>query len=151
MIHSLHIDLLRELLERDEPVELRVEGRSMQPLLEEGSQVVVERVARDGVAAGDILSYWDGERIISHVFHFALPLGGRRFLFLKGVANRHGDLPVAWESVLGRVTRAGDTARPSGRAGWSLLPWAYLVGYGLRRCKQVVRKTAHISLKGLFA
>lgn len=128
-----------------------VQGHSMVPTLLEGDSLSIEPVDPDEVVPGDILAYNTKGRLIAHVLCFTLSLGKRRWLFLKGTANRRGDLPVPWEDVVGRVMeiQRGKTqiplkrspVEPVGLLAWISLFVRFLRGTapGIPLVKGVVR------------
>ncbi len=79
---------------------VRIEGRSMYPVLRHGVQVIVEPVAYDELSIGDMVVFYDGRGLVCH----RLIRKTNRRCYFKGDTNIWADPPVAWSQVLGRVT-----------------------------------------------
>ena len=93
-----------EALEKRGRTVVRVQGRSMYPVLRNGARVEVQPVAYDELRPGDLVVFSDGRGIICH----RLIRKSRRLCYLKGDTNLWADPPVIWAQVLGRVTRVID-------------------------------------------
>jgi len=104
----------------------------MSPILNDGDEVLIERVTPSDAGPGDLIAYVRDGRLITHVLCFSIGHGNERLLFLKGPANSRGDPPVMWKDVAGRVTavRKGSNWTPL-KAGAidpaGPLAWAYLL------------------------
>ena len=83
---------------------VRVQGRSMYPILRNGTRVEVQPVAFDELEKGDLVVFYDGRGIVCH----RLLRKANRLCYLKGDTNLWADPPVIWSQVLGRVTRLID-------------------------------------------
>ncbi len=130
--------LVRELIRDGAFMNMRVSGASMAPVLSEGDEVRVQQVAPEDVRPGDVLAYQHEGRFITHVLHFQLGWGRRRWLFFKGTANITGDRPVKWKQVIGKVTSVchqGKTksVRTMPTSLRQMKSWSYLLGERLRR------------------
>ena len=93
-----------EALQRRGSTVVRVYGRSMYPILRNGTRVEVQPVAYDELAVGDLVVFSDGRGLICH----RLIRKAHRLCYLKGDTNLWADPPVIWPQVLGRVTRVVD-------------------------------------------
>jgi hypothetical protein len=83
---------------------VRVQGRSMFPILRNGMRVEVQPVAFDELRVGDLVVFYDGRGIVCH----RLLRRANRLCYLKGDTNLWADPPVVWSQVLGRVNRLID-------------------------------------------
>ena len=79
---------------------IRIQGRSMYPVLRHGDQVIVEPVVYDELARGDMIVFYDKRGIVCH----RLLRKRQRQCHLKGDTNIRTDPPIGWSQVLGRVT-----------------------------------------------
>ena len=95
---------VQETLERRGRAIVRVQGRSMYPILRNGARVEVQPVAYDELQRGDLVVFTDGRGIVCH----RLIRRSHRLCYLKGDTNLWMDAPVVWSQVLGRVTRVID-------------------------------------------
>lgn len=97
---ALFVDLARELLARGHRVRFCAEGGSMHPAIRGGEAVVVEPVETRRIAAGDVLLYSAGSRVIAHrvvgIESNSLQMRGDA---PGGIAER-----IGVEQVLGRVS-----------------------------------------------
>lgn len=93
------LELIREPLQKGQTLHLKVNGRSMQPLLRPGDRVVVEAFEAERLSCGDLLLI---RRPADLVTHRLIAREGDRFV-TKGDASPCPDLPVLPEAVLGRV------------------------------------------------
>ena len=95
------VTIVAQALQRRGRTIVRVHGRSMYPMLQNGVRLEVQPVAYDELRSGDLIVYNDGCGIICH----RLLRKADRLCFLKGDTNLFADPPVVWGQVLGRVTR----------------------------------------------
>ncbi len=93
-----------EALQRRGRTVVRVQGRSMYPILRNGMRIEVQPVAYDELQPGDLVVFYDGRGIVCH----RLIRKAHRLCYLKGDTNLWTDPPVVWSQVLGRVTRIVD-------------------------------------------
>jgi signal peptidase I len=63
---SLAMDMLNEVIERDEDVPLKTFGMSMVPFIYGGDWVVVRRVNAEKVRLGDVVIYQAGNVVVAH-------------------------------------------------------------------------------------
>jgi hypothetical protein len=98
--------LLRELVQRGQPVRLQVCGGSMAPALNAGDEVQVCPAAPESIKPGDWVSFEIDGKIASHQVFYSLRFGSGRWLVTKGLANHGFDRPVRWEQVIGRAVKA---------------------------------------------
>lgn len=80
---------------------VKVEGRSMYPILRNGVSLEVQPTAFDELEVGDLVVFSDGRGLICH----RLLRKSQTALYLKGDTNLWTDPPIDYEQVLGRVTR----------------------------------------------
>jgi len=97
-------EAVMEALRRRGRTVVRVQGRSMYPVLRNGARVEIQPVAYDELAIGDLVVFCDGRGIVCH----RLIAKKHRLCYLKGDTNLWADPPVIWPQVLGRVTRLID-------------------------------------------
>ena len=98
------VSVVSQALKRRGRTIVRVQGRSMYPMLRNGVRLEVQPTAYDELRIGDLVVYHDGRGIICH----RLIRKADRLCFLKGDTNLFADPPVVWPQVLGRVTRIID-------------------------------------------
>lgn len=96
---QLLANLLKESLSKGQQPILWIESESMSPLLRRGDQVVLEWVAYTQLEAGDIITVWTAEHLLTHRFwglvNGRLQTRGDRLLEL--------DPLVTSEAFIGRV------------------------------------------------
>lgn len=97
-------EAVREALHRRGRTVVRVQGRSMFPVVRNGMRIEIQPVAYDELAPGDLVVFTDGRGIICH----RLIRKAHRLCYLKGDTNLFVDPPVVWLQILGRVTRLID-------------------------------------------
>ncbi len=81
-----------------------IEGRSMKPLLNDGSQVLVEH-GRHSIKTGNIIIYLRDERLISHRVLRVIKDGGSTFYLTKGDSAVRFDRPVVSEEEIAGIVR----------------------------------------------
>ncbi len=128
---------------------VRVQGRSMYPILRNGTRVEIQPVAYDELVLGDLVVFYDGRGIVCH----RLIRKAHRLCYLKGDTNLWIDPPVVWSQVLGRVTRlidgqfrirTLDTPRQRRRAALlARFSYPYAIYFNLLRCLGRCRWWAH--------
>ena len=99
-----YADAVQEALQQRGRTVVRVQGRSMYPVLRNGVRVEIQPVAYDELRPGDLVVFTDGRGVICH----RLIRKSHRLCTLKGDTNLWTDPPVIWAQVLGRVTRIID-------------------------------------------
>lgn len=99
------IEAVEEALQRRGRTVVRIQGRSMYPMIRNGSCVEVQPTAYDELRIGDLVVFSDGRGLVCH----RLIKKSHRLCILKGDTNLWADPPVAWSQVLGRVTRLVDS------------------------------------------
>ncbi|HVP42842.1 MAG TPA: S24/S26 family peptidase [Terriglobales bacterium] len=112
VVEPVHLQLLREVLQRFGRARLRVSGTSMLPALWPGD--VVEIVATDATALhpGDLLLVERDARLFCHRFLGSLQRSGQLLLRTRGDLLSREDPPVGPEALLGRVEAAQGAGRP---------------------------------------
>jgi hypothetical protein len=97
------VDAALAMLGAGRPATLPIQGRSMEPTLPDGSQIVVDFAARS-LRRGDLVVFRQGREVVVHRY-----LGTARFpdgrpcLRTRGDGLLYLDPPCAPESVLGKV------------------------------------------------
>jgi hypothetical protein len=95
---------VEEALQRRGRTVVRIQGRSMYPILRHGMCVEVQPTTYDELRIGDLVVFTDGRGIVCH----RLLKKSNQLCTLKGDTNLWADPPVVWSQVLGRVTRIVD-------------------------------------------
>jgi hypothetical protein len=136
------VALMREaLLCRGRRVVVRVSSDSMQPVLEPGDRIIIEKAEPRQLRWGDIVVYESplAGLIVHRLVWMVPPLSGAagaRAVYTKGDALPYLDRPVPAEGILGRVVevRRGSRRRRIRRATtfWSWAATAARWGLGRR-------------------
>jgi signal peptidase I len=103
--------LVRQGLDQQGRVCLRLQGDSMWPTMPDGSLVEVERASPREIRLGDVVIWQDQGRLVAH--RVVQKVGGRPIcqLVTKGDNCSSSDQALPAEAVLGRVSRvAGEDA-----------------------------------------
>jgi hypothetical protein len=97
------VDAALAMLGAGRPTTLPIQGRSMEPTLPDGSQIVVDFAARS-FRRGDLVVFRQGREVVVHRYlgRATFP-DGRPCLRTRGDGLLYLDPPSAPESVLGRV------------------------------------------------
>ena len=97
------VDAALAMLGAGRPATLPIEGRSMEPTLPHGSQIVVDFTARS-LRRGDLVVFRQGREVVVHRYlgKATFP-DGRPCLRTRGDGLLYLDPPCAPESVLGKV------------------------------------------------
>ncbi len=85
--------------------EFLLQGKSMRPLLPDGSRIRVRLAAAadDQLMVGQVLTYVAQDRMVAHRLVRSVKSGSNRYLITRGDATVCCDLPVLAASVLGPV------------------------------------------------
>jgi hypothetical protein len=83
--------------------EFLLQGRSMGPLLPDGSRIRVRLDAEDQFVVGQVLTYVAEDRMVAHRLVRSVKSGSNLYLITRGDATVCCDLPVLATSVLGPV------------------------------------------------
>jgi hypothetical protein len=83
--------------------EFHLQGKSMGPLLPDGSRIRVRLAADDHFMVGQVLTYAAKDRMVAHRLVRSVKSGSDHYLIMRGDATVCCDLPVLATSVLGLV------------------------------------------------
>jgi signal peptidase I len=84
--------------------EFLLQGKSMEPLLPDGSKIRVQLAADDQFMVGQVVTYVAKDRVVAHRLVRPMKSGGHRYLITRGDSTVCCDLPILATSVLGLVT-----------------------------------------------
>jgi hypothetical protein len=91
------------LSKRTREFEFLLQGKSMEPLLPDGSKIHVRLSADDQFTVGQVLTYVAKDRVVAHRLVRSVKSGGNRYLVTRGDSTVCCDLPILATSVLGLV------------------------------------------------
>lgn len=100
---SLAMDMLNEVIERDEDVPLKTFGLSMRPAIYGGEWVVVRRVSAEKVRIGDVVIYQAGNVFVAHRVIRKRVQDGRVYFTVKGDAHLEAEGEIALEEIVAKV------------------------------------------------
>lgn len=109
---AVHLQLLKEVLQRFGRARLRVHGTSMLPALWPGDVIEIVVAEVSALRPGDLLLVERDARLFCHRFLGCVEHSGRFLLRTKGDLLGREDPPVAPEAVLGRVDGFSGAPRP---------------------------------------
>jgi hypothetical protein len=96
---SVSVMLYREILERGDPLEIKVGGSSMWPFVRDGETLILRKTALNDFGKGDIIATYADQRLICHrVFR-----KGKDFIQTKADALPGLDAKISFGDVLGKV------------------------------------------------
>ena len=107
----------RQLLSKNNSIEICMSGSSMRPTIEDGDMVTIEVVADGRINQGDIILYQS--RFETAVIHRVLRIertSQERMVITRGDASSQNDLAIPLTKILGRVKhieRAGESIKMS--------------------------------------
>jgi len=111
--------------------EFHLQGKSMGPLLPDGSRIRVRPAADDHFMVGEVLTYVAEDRMVAHRVVRSVKSGSDHYLIMRGDATVCCDLPVLATSVLGLVIGFSTTGvwQPVGppRERWFGFRWLALL------------------------
>jgi signal peptidase I len=84
--------------------EFLLQGKSMEPLMPDGSKIRVRLAADDQFMVGQVLTYVRKDRVVAHRLVRSMKSWGHRYLITRGDSTVCCDLPILATSVLGLVT-----------------------------------------------
>ena len=84
--------------------EFLLQGKSMGPLLPDGSRIRVRLAADDQFMVGQVLTYVAKDRMVAHRLVRSVKSGTKYYLITRGDSTVCCDLPVPATAVLGLVT-----------------------------------------------
>lgn len=115
--------------------EFLLQGKSMGPLLPDGSRIRVRLAAADQFMVGQVLTYVAEDRMVAHRLVGSVKSGSNHYLIMRGDATVCCDLPVLATSVLGLVIGFSTSGfwQPVGppRERWFGFRWLALLISGL--------------------
>jgi hypothetical protein len=100
---DLAMDMLNEVIERDEDVPLKTFGLSMAPTIYGGEWVVVRRVNAEKVGVGDVVIYQAGNVFVAHRIIRKREQGGKVYFTVKGDAHLEAEGEIAAEELVAKV------------------------------------------------
>lgn len=136
--------------------EFVLHGKSMGPVLPDGSKIRVRLSADDLFMVGQVLTYVSKDRVVAHRLVQSIESGGHRYLITRGDSTVCCDLPILATSVLGLVTGFSTTGpwQPIGPPPerWLGFRWlafliSSLVGAILKVSPSVAAGTAKLIIK----
>jgi signal peptidase len=136
-------ELAAEVLRSVGALHLRVTGCSMLPAVLPGDTLKIELPTAGQIAAGDIVVFARGGRLIAHRVLFASTQDENGQVITQGDASPTRDAPVSTKELLGRVTailRKGELRIYCGTRSFS----DRLIADVLRRAGWVARVAAHL-------
>jgi signal peptidase I len=83
--------------------EFVLQGKSMRPILPDGSKIRVRLAADDQFMVGQVLTYVAKDRVVTHRLVRSVKSGSKSYLITRGDATVCCDWPVPATSVLGTV------------------------------------------------
>jgi signal peptidase I len=107
----------RQLLSKNNSIEICMSGSSMRPTIEDGDMVTIEVIADGRVNQGDIVLYQS--RFETAVIHRVVRIertSQERLVITRGDASSQNDLAVPLNKIFGRVKhieRAGESVKMS--------------------------------------
>jgi hypothetical protein len=99
----LAMDMLNEVIEREEDVPLKTFGLSMTPAIQGGEWVVVRRVSTEEVRIGDVVIYQAGNVFVAHRIIRKREQGGSICFTVKGDAHLAAEGEIAPREIVARV------------------------------------------------
>ena len=100
---SLAMDMLNEVIERDEDVPLKTFGLSMAPTIYGGEWVVVRRVNAEKVGMGDVVIYQAGNVFVAHRVIRKRERDGKAYFTVKGDAHLEAEGEIAEGEIVAKV------------------------------------------------
>src|ERR1044072_5182407 len=107
----------RQLLAKNDSVQICMSGGSMRPTIEDGDMVIIEPIADGKINQGDVVLYQSRyDTAVIHRFIKIERASGEKTITTRGDASSHNDLSVTIDKILGRVKnieRAGESIKVS--------------------------------------
>jgi signal peptidase I len=100
---ELAMDMLNEVIERDEDIPLKTFGHSMEPFIYGGDWVVVRRADAREIGVGDVVIYQAGSVFVAHRVIRRCERDSRVYLAVKGDAHLAAEGEIAAEAIVARV------------------------------------------------
>ncbi|MDR7666851.1 signal peptidase I [Methanosarcina sp. Z-7115] len=99
------IDFYKEILNTGTFLRIPTKGHSMKPLIKNGSNIIIKKANLTKITKGDIILFFDGQRLIAHrVIRKSKHDGNTKFI-VKGDSTLHFDKPVYSKDILGKVVK----------------------------------------------
>jgi len=107
------LEQARQLLSKNVPIEIKMSGSTMSPVIEDGDLITVEPIQETALRPGDIILYNSlrDTAVIHRVVRVEKGESADRSIITRGDAANQNDLAVPVHRVLGRVKlieRAGE-------------------------------------------
>jgi len=107
------LDQARQLLSKSVPIEIKMSGNTMSPVIEDGDLITVEPIQEGALRPGDIILYNSlrDTAVIHRVVRVEKGDSADRSVITRGDAATQNDLAVPFHRVLGKVKvieRAGE-------------------------------------------
>jgi len=101
------LEQARQLLSKSVPIEIKMSGNTMSPVIEDGDLITVEPIQESLLRAGDIILYNSlrDTAVIHRVIRVEKGDSADRSVITRGDAASQNDLAVPFHRVLGRVNR----------------------------------------------
>jgi|Deesub1362A_J573_1020465.scaffolds.fasta_scaffold02471_3 signal peptidase I len=160
-LKSLNKKIVEESLKRNGKVWVKIEGRSMEPVIKKGDRVLVEEKKAGEITPGDVILYSVDESLIVHRAVGRFFYSGKWFFLEKGELGE-GIGRISEESLLGRVVAVEGTKgtfpfeksceewrRISGR-GYALLTFIYAFSFKIKHFLGINPKKFKSSFFRLF-
>lgn len=100
---SLAMDMLNEVIERDENVPLKTFGLSMTPAIQGGEWVIVRRASAEEIRLGDVVIYQAGNVFVAHRVIRKRERDGSVYFTVKGDAHLAAEGEIAQEEIVAKV------------------------------------------------
>lgn len=101
--------LLLEQLGNGKTITLRVSGKSMRPLIEQGDTIHVEKFDPRALSAGDIITFKKNEVYLTHRVLWVRKKGNGIIVITKGDNEINPDPPVSPNEIVGKVVNIRTT------------------------------------------
>lgn len=96
-------ELLYRQLQQGVPVLLKVNSKSMRPLIQPGDILEVKCCSIDTLTCGDIVTIWQNDLNILLTHRLIRIDPDKKQIILRGDANKMNDHPINFEAYLGKV------------------------------------------------
>ena len=125
------LEQARQLLSKSVPIEIKMSGSTMSPVIEDGDLITIEPIQENSLRPGDIILYNSlrDTAVIHRVVRLEKGDSADRSVITRGDAASQNDLAVPFHRVLGRVKlieRAGEqiaVARSANRFCATIRSW----------------------------
>ena len=100
---SLAMDMLNEVIERDEDIPLKTFGLSMTPTIHGGEWVIVRKVSGEKIRIGDVVIYQAGNVFVAHRVIRKREQDDKVYFTVKGDAHLEAEGEIAEEEIVAKV------------------------------------------------